>query len=145
MTELYSLLPKEEVSDVLVGFSCLQVNFFQWDHSDNHDLTHTVAFPFEQFTGSSLIANHTKTEEAGDNDASANQVTGSGDGGGGGGESGDAIIKDKILSLPKRSGYDLALPDRDSVLSRYKEKRKARRYVIGFSILKLIRGEFALH
>ncbi|KAH7676791.1 Zinc finger RING/FYVE/PHD-type protein [Dioscorea alata] len=101
-----------------------EVNFFQWDHSDNHDPTHTMAFPFEQFTGSSLIANPTKTEEAGDIDASANQVSGSG----GGGESGDAIIKEKILSLPKRSGYDLALPDRDSVLSRYKEKRKARRY-----------------
>ena len=144
MTGLSSLFPKEEESDVLVGFYCLQLNFFQWDHSDNHDHhhdpTHAVAFPFEQFTGSSSIANLTKTEEAGDIDASANQVSGGGE------ESGDAIIKKKILSLPKRNGYDLVLPDRDSVLSRYKEKRKTRRYVlIGFSILKLIRGEFTLH
>ncbi|KAJ0979724.1 hypothetical protein J5N97_015198 [Dioscorea zingiberensis] len=43
-------------------------------------------------------------------------------------ESGDTTIKERILSLPQRGGYDLVLPDRDSVLSRYKEKRKTRRY-----------------
>ncbi|KAM0954308.1 putative transcription factor C2C2-CO-like family [Dioscorea sansibarensis] len=134
-TEQEPILQEENVElNLNHDTSCLNVptyelNFFQWDHSDNHDHhhdpTHTVAFPFEQFTGSSSIANLTKTEEAGDIDASANQVSG---GGGGGEESGDAIIKKKILSLPKRNGYDLVLPDRDSVLSRYKEKRKTRRY-----------------
>ncbi|KAJ0979723.1 hypothetical protein J5N97_015197 [Dioscorea zingiberensis] len=98
-----------------------ELNFFQWDHSDCHDTTNTV-ISHEQFTGSSSTANLPKTEVAGDIHASTNQANAGGE------ESGDTTIKERILSLPQRGGYDLVLPDRDSVLSRYKEKRKTRRY-----------------
>ncbi|KAJ3692089.1 hypothetical protein LUZ60_012439 [Juncus effusus] len=37
-------------------------------------------------------------------------------------------LKETIHVLPVKNGPDFVCPDRDSVISRYKEKRKTRRY-----------------
>ncbi|KAG1371007.1 zinc finger protein CONSTANS-LIKE 13 [Cocos nucifera] len=123
-------------------------NTLQWKHSDCPETTDKLAavFPCEQYIGDSSMANLLSVDKTTDNQANASEAYVAEK------DTGHTVGRQNLPSLPLKSGNEVAFVNRDSVISRYKEKRKTRRYdkLIRYESRKLradrrmrIKGRFA--
>lgn len=101
----------------------LQDNTLQCKHSACQETTDTLeaVFPYEQHIGDSSMVNLLSVDETTDSQANANEASAADK------NTGHPVITQNLPSLPLKSGNGLAFANRDSVISRYKEKRKTRR------------------
>ena len=107
-----------------------QASELQWNNNDWHEATDPAIFPCDHQQGGNLsvmipsfpdgVADfHTSVHPAGGSD----------------GDPSHHIVGESLSPLTPKLGLEFLCPDRDSVISRYKEKRKTRRLVESFMLL----------
>lgn len=126
-----NLQPGNLGSDVDHDGTCIVVpaceshdNKLRGKHNDCQEPTDTSAavFPHEHITEDPPVVNLLSVDETADIQANASNANAADP------DTEHTLIRQNAPSLPLRSKHEFPFANRDSVLSRYKEKRKTRRY-----------------